>query len=127
MIQTMLAFLRTCPVLQKIQANQLGDSAGDISLQAIGGNPMIYRYTDGSSLRQFLFLISSREDAFGTMAAEEFYEALTYWLEHHMPTLGDGKTAQRIEVTKTASIAERDYTGLRYELTCRLVYYQKGE
>ncbi len=127
MFETMVAFLRTCPVLQNIQANFLGDTAGDMSLQAVSAKPIVYRYTDGSSLRQFLFVISSKEEAFPVVAADEFYENVTAWLESHLPELTDGKVAQKIEVTKTAAVAERDYTGLRYELTCRLVYYQKGE
>ncbi len=127
MFETMIAFLRTCPDLHNIKANFLGNGDGDISLQAVSGKPILYRYTDGASLRQCLFMISSKETAFSEKTADEFYESVTAWLETYLPELPGEKVAQKMEVTKTAAVAERDYTGLRYELTFRLVYYQKGE
>ncbi len=98
-----------------------------ISLRAEACDPILYRYTDGDSLRQFVFIVGFREpiSAF-YVDAEAFYEHLTMWLQQGLPSLSPGQTPQRFEVVKTAAVEKQRYAETQYELVCRLIYYQEG-
>ena len=130
MLEAMIDYLQMCPLLKgvSLSADFLGDRPGAVSVQAVACEPILYRYTDGDSLRQFVFKISSREEGqlAGGEPPEAFYGKLAAWLQSGLPTLAAEQTPQRFDILQTAAAAERDYSSTRYDMECRLVYYQKG-
>ena len=96
----------------------------------------IKRYLDGSSLRQFLFTMSSREfkgeDIQQNTDNLAFYEAFAGWVlqqdrSGNLPALGDGRTSRKIEVTTSGYPFLVDEQGTaRYQIQLRLEYFQKG-
>lgn len=129
MFDVLIEFLRACPELYFAVADFLGEDPNAVSIRAVGCDPILSRYADGGSLRQFVFAVCTRE---ASPCAENgfpdaFFGAVDRWLQENLPILPEGQTAQRFEIVQSASVAERDYVTVRYEQTYRLVYYQKGE
>lgn len=130
MLEAIVDYLQTCSLLKgvSVSADFLGDRPGSMSVQAVACEPILHCYTDGGSLRQFIFKISSREEGqpAGRKSPEAFYGKLAAWLQSGLPTLAAEQMPQRFDILRTAAVTERDYSSLRYDMECRLVYYQKG-
>ncbi len=128
MLQSITEFLQGCPALKnrKVTMDFLGADATAVGVKTVACRPVLHRYADGDSLCQFTFSVMSREAGQGVGGASEFYEALVQRLKEELPVLGPGKTPQRFEIVSSAAPDEHDYGSTRYELVCRLIYYQKG-
>ena len=108
-IEAVRSFLRTCPLLagERLNVDFLPEEAKTYSIDVVPCRAILEEYIDGSSLRQFLFVISSREfhgqelkTNVGNLA---FYEQLGDWMEAQsratiLPAMAFGKRADKIEV-----------------------------
>lgn len=103
------------------------------SIVSLPGTRIIERYLDDSSLREFPFAFQSMEstaDDAERLGNNEFYEAFADWLETQtaagiLPTLGTGKTAEKIEAVNAGYLFEQGESGTAiYQVTCRLEYSQ---
>lgn len=114
----------------------LPKQARTYSVDSVPCKEEVKRYLDGSSLRQFLFTLSSREfkgEDIGQNADNlAFYEAFSTWLLRqnrlrNLPELPEGRTARKIEVTTSGYPFQVDEQGTaRYQIQLRLEYFQKG-
>ena len=117
-----------------INVNYLGEKKRKYTLEQEPHAPIIKRYADGGSLRQFVFAFASRE-LFGEKEIENlevsrFYEEFAEWLESTsekkiLPKLDPGKTALRLEVLTGGYLLSNTNTSARYEIQCRLIYRQE--
>lgn len=106
------------------------------SVDSVPCKEEVKRYLDGSSLRQFLFVLSSRnfkgEDIGQNADNLAFYQGFSAWIlqkdrEKDLPRLGPGRTARKIEVTSSGYPFQVDDCGTaRYQIQLRLEYFQKG-
>ena len=90
-------------------------------------------YTDGSTRRQYLFVLRSVND-YGTdtlqqIANSGFFEALSAWLESQtesgvLPMLGEKRCAEKIEAQTTGYLQGAGPDIGKYQIQCRLVYQQ---
>lgn len=135
-------FIRTCPYLQefeeaiRVNVNYLGEEATSYSIEETPVNPIVKRYIDGSTRRQYAFVFTSREsygaDVLQNIANSEFYEHFADWLEECsdngvLPELEGNKESLKIEATTTGYAFLVSEDSARYQIQCRLIYNQGGK
>lgn len=121
---------------ERINVDFLPEEAKAYSVDSVPTKEVIKRYLDGSTLRQFLFCISSREfygeDIQQNVDTHTFYEELSAWLEKQckkrsFPDIGESRTVRSIEINSTAYPFIVDEHGTsRYQIQLNMIYYQKG-
>ena len=105
------------------------------SIDTTPANEIVERYISGSSLRQYLFVFRSVNDygsqALQNMSNSGFFERLAAWLERqsklrNLPVLGAGQFPRRIEAQSTGYLFTAGTDTGKYQIQCRLIYFQKG-
>lgn len=137
-IQYLTDFFAGCPRIAEgvLRADFLGSEENDFTLECVPCDPVIKRYVGGSTLRQYLFIIGTRqaygEDTLQNIANSGLCEDIFAWIEEqnsarNLPRLPDGMTAQKIEGISTAYLLDEDSQkfAARYQIQCRLTYTQK--
>ncbi len=106
-----------------------------LTIDQIPGAPVMKKYVDGGSLRQFQFVFASREEydsqAWKQIEAANFYENLQDWFEEQnklekLPVLEKGLSPVRIETLTSGYVMSTDSKTARYQIQCRLIYYKEG-
>lgn len=139
-INAIKEYIEKCPYLSEfsrgININFLDDEISSYSIETIPVNPIIKRYVDGSSIRQYLFLFCSKEsygqEVLQNIQNSGFFEKLTLWIEENnkqgiLPNLNDGQEAIKIEVLTTGYPFQTDVDRARYQIQLKLEYFQKEE
>lgn len=136
-IEGVRAWLKTYEGLAdgRLSVDFLPEDAKSYSVDSVPTTEIVKLYLDGSSVRQFLFCISSREFFSDNITQNvdnlAFYEGLAAWLERknqlrQFPSIGDDRTVRSVEISSTAYPFIVDERGTaRYQLQLRLTYYQK--
>lgn len=132
LIEAVREHLKTCPLLAegRLNVDFLPPDEGSYSVEATPANPLIQRYIDGSSKRQFVFVLASTE-FYGENIRQNldnigFYQSFTDWLEEApLPPIDDGKTAQKMEALTSGYAFLTDTDKARYQIECRLIYHQR--
>ena len=133
-------FLFTCPVIQQSDAEMcvsfIGDTPLTYSIEGIPTKPVIKKYLNGDTVRQFTFGLVGRYEMYTDkirVQNDQSYEELAMWLEQQtkqrmLPDMGNGATAQKIEAIGAQFVSERDQNNnsALYVMQCALTYYQKG-
>ncbi len=137
-MEALRSWLRTYPPLSagRLAVDFLPKEARTYSVDSVPCKEEVRRYLDGSSLRQFLFTLSSREfkgeDIGQNVDNLAFYEGFSTWVleqnrARQLPWLEGGRTARKIEVTASGYPFQVDGHGTaRYQIQLRLEYFQKG-
>lgn len=126
-------FEKNCPLLEgkKLSANSLGEKAHSCTLEVAPSPSLIQRYPDGGSLRQFVFVLATREyfdrQVQEQLKVNEFYEKFAEWLEKqndagNFPALGEGKRAVGWEVLSAGYLYDVEMPKARYQIQLRLIY-----
>lgn len=135
MMEQVRKFIRTYPPLSndKINVDFLPADARSYAIEAVPAQEIIRPYVDGSSVRQFLFVLASRE-FYGEKIRQqldnlEFYEDFSTWMQAQtmakkLPDLGEGRTAMAMEATTPGYAFAADENKARYQIQCRLEYFQ---
>lgn len=138
-IEALRGWLRTYEPLSagRLAVDFLPKQARTYSVDSVPCKEEVKQYLDGSSLRQFLFTLSSREfkgeDITQNVDNLAFYEGFAAWVlqqnrARRLPALGEGRTARKIEVATSGYPFQVDEHGTaRYQIQLRLEYFQKGE
>jgi len=132
-------YISTCPFLKefaRIHVEYLDTEADSYTVDAIPGEPLVQRYLNGDSEKQFSFTLSSREsygpDVLQNLENSGFYDRFADWLETesrrgNLPELPVGKEALSIRAISQGFVFQTDLDAAQYQIQCRLLYYQKGE
>lgn len=139
-IEAVRAWLRTYPPLAngRIGVDFLPTDAQTYSVDVMPGKEIVKKYLDGSTVRQFDFVLASREvhgdDIEQNTDNLAFYEDFVQWLEKQnkfggrLPSLAVGRSVRRVEVTTTGYPFFVDEHGTaQYQIQLKMTYYQKGE
>lgn len=133
-------FIKSCPLLKNgrsggmINVNYLGETPAKYSIDVMTVNPVIRKYPDGGTQRQFLFVLASREaydsETLANMDVARFYEEFGGWIEQQdhnrtFPELPSGCTPQSIQVTTTGYLFAVDGKTARFQIQCKLIYKQE--
>lgn len=130
-------FEEHAPDINVMGVDFLGEQVGNMVVEAVPCQPVITEYLDGSTERQFLFVIGGREfyseDVWQNIENSQVYERLVTLMEGNsragiLPELDQGREALELSVTSSAYILESDEpsSNARYQIQCRLIYQQKG-
>ena len=134
LIDYIRSLLRTCPLLEneRINVDFLDAENGSYSVNTSPAAPIVKRFIDGSSIRQYVFTFSSAE-LYGEEIRQNlenagFWEDFMEWIESAtLPqSLETGQEPQKIEVLSSGYAFMTDADSARYQIECRLLYKQKG-
>lgn len=134
LIDYIRSLLRTCPLLEneRINVDFLDAQNGSYSVNTSPAAPIVKRFIDGSSIRQYVFTFSSAE-LYGEEIRQNlenagFWEDFMEWIESvTLPqSLETGQEPQKIEVLSSGYAFMTDADSARYQIECRLLYKQKG-
>ncbi len=133
-IENLRSYLKKCPLLKKdkINVNYLGDEPVAYSIETVPASPIVKRYTDGGTLRQYLFVFSSREaydeNALCNMNVAQFFEDFENWIceqdaNKNYPDLKDDKIkVTRLEVTTGGYLFDEEGTTAKFQVQLKLTY-----
>lgn len=136
-IESLINYFLTCPdvaeLTTSIKVDFLQDKGNSFSIEPIATNPVVSNYIGGGGDRQFAFSFAVKfnysDEARMNIENSEFFEKLEEWLEEqnrvgNMPTLDEGKYADKIEVTSNGYLfgVTEDMRYGRYNIQCRLLY-----
>ena len=135
LIDSIRTFISSCPFMQdwRVNVDYLGD-AMEYSIDPLPCDPIIQRYTDGGTKKQYQFAFTSKEeydqDARINIENSGFYEQFAEWLESRsfageLPDLETGKSPVRIETMNSGYLYDVDGENARYRIECRLIYTQE--
>lgn len=135
LIDSIRTFITTCPFMQdwRVNVDYLGD-AMEYSIDPLPCDPVIQKYVDGGSKKQFQFAFTSKEeydqDARINIENSGFYQQFEEWLESksfagELPALEAGKSPVRIETMNSGYLYDVDGENARYRIECRLIYTQE--
>ena len=87
--QAVLDYLNQCPLLETfnrgINVDFLEEHIDSYTIEETPHEPILKRYVDGSSIRQYEFLFASREsygpEVFQNLENNGFYEQFSEWIE----------------------------------------------
>lgn len=135
LIDAIRSWFLKCPLLppeKLLSIDKLGADPGGYSIEPLSCTPIIAKYTDGGSMRQFQFAFAGREiyNERQNTKNTEFYEKLVSWVEKqsdkgNLPDLEEGRTAQYIEILSNGYVYDSSDSTAIYQMELSLVYYQK--
>ena len=112
----------------------LGDKPIEYTIETVPCAPVVRKYTDGSCMKQFLFIFASREffseDVAQNIENLGFYEKFEDWIKEQndegiLPDLGDDREPVSIEVITGGYAFEADTNTARYQIQLRLTYEEE--
>lgn len=119
---------------QKLNVDFLPPDAASFSVDAVPCKAIVKQYLNGASLRQFDFVIAMRsfwgKDLRQQIDNLGFFEGLAGWIEeqsrqHKLPDLGAGRQPRALEVSSSGYAFAPDTDLARYQMQCKLTYWQK--
>lgn len=107
----------------------LGDKPVEYVVEPVPCNPVYQKYTDGSCIKQFLFIFASRE-YYGQTVNQNienlaFYEHFSDWITEVEPPDLDGRIPVNIEVLTGGYAFDAGSNTARYQIQLRLLYEEE--
>lgn len=136
-IESIREFMLQCPYLKDmvpVNVDYLGTDEIAYTIDGVPSVPVLQKYVDGSSLKQFNFVFGSLEyygaDHVQNIANSKVYENIELWFvkmthEEKLPNLGDNRTAVFIETVSSGYMFGATADTARYQIQARLVYYEE--
>lgn len=132
MIRCIRDYILQFPALKEgcLYVDYLGNTAVEYTVEAVPCDPVYTKYTDGSCMKQFLFLFASREfysaDVNQCIENLSFYEEFERWIWEQnrsgiLPDL-DGRSPVSLEVLTGGYAFDADENTARYQIQLRLIY-----
>ncbi|MDD7793694.1 chloramphenicol resistance protein [Clostridium sp. 'White wine YQ'] len=142
-LESLRNYIKQCPYLEefngvvrlRVDFSDNNEATTYNIEEGVTSQPIIKRYVDGSTIRQYLIVFSSIE-AYSADIQQNidncgFYEDFQQWLEDNtnnniLPIMGQGKEARSIEALTNGYIFDNaeDSTTARYQIQMRLTYFQ---
>lgn len=140
-IKALRNYIRTCPHLDtfnnaiKVNVNYLEPNTDTYSIEEVPIEPILKRYVNGDSIRQYAFIFTSREpygvDVLQNIDNSGFYEKFADWIENQnnkeiFPLLNDGLEPLEIKVTSTGYAFAATEDTAQFQIQLRLKYFKRG-
>lgn len=112
-----------------LMVDYLGDSPIEYTVEPVPCDPVYQKYTDGSCIKQFLFIFASRE-YYGANINQNienlgFYERFSDWItEGELPDL-DERIPVSMDVVTGGYAFDVDANTARYQIQLRLLYEEE--
>jgi hypothetical protein len=139
-ISSLRDYIRKCPYLDtfnnaiRVNVNYLESSPDTYSIEEIPIEPIVKKYVNGDTIRQYAFIFTSREpygvDVMQNIDNSGFYEQFAQWVESQndneiFPILGNGLEPLEIKVTSTGYAFAVTEDTAQFQITLRLKYLKK--
>lgn len=136
-IDSIRDYMLNCPVLDayaKLNVDFLGTQPTEYTIDSQPTTNIVKQYVDGSAIKQFVFVFGSREyygpDVLQNIENSGFYEELSEWFDKqskigNLPALKNGKKAIKIEALTTGYLFDATEDNARYQIQCRLIYFEE--
>lgn len=138
-IDKLTQYLKGCPLfdeLFELNVDYLGYGVNNISIEPTPTETIVRTFIDGSTERQYLFIVSTRfnysEESAITIDNSGFFEKFQNWLEQQtkertLPELEEGQEAESIEALSSGYLVDinSDLRDARYQIQCVLRYIQE--
>lgn len=137
-IKAVRDFIKECPYLDAfhkgIGVDYLAEDDTAYMIESVPADPVIKSYTDGSSVRQFVFVFASREaygsDVLQNIENSGFFEDFAEWLEKqtlegNLLDLGPKRTARSIRASTLPYVFDNEVHKAQYQIQCQLKYFQE--
>lgn len=138
-IESIKDFIIECPYLDdmaSLNVDYLDDGKKSLSIEEVPTNTILESYLDGSSERQFVFVIAARlhysDEIRNNIDNSGLFENVQNWLEectenNQLPQLEEGLSPYAIEAMSNGYLfgLGGDLTSARYQIQCRLIYYKE--
>ena len=138
-IKALRDYISQCPYLYEfnkgINIDYLDNDSTTYSIEEVPSEPIIKRYINGDTKRQYDFIFASREsygeDVFQNIENSGFYEDFSSWIEEeslngNLPNLEGNKESLEIKVSTTGYAFQTDDSSARYQIQLKLIYFQRG-
>ena len=138
-IKALRDYISQCPYLYEfnkgINIDYLDNNSTMYSIEEVPCEPIIKRYINGDTKRQYDFIFASREsygaDVFQNIENSGFYEDFSSWIEEesskgNLPSLEGDRESLEIRVSTTGYAFQTDDNSARYQIQLKLIYFQKG-
>ncbi|MDU7363036.1 chloramphenicol resistance protein [Clostridium sp.] len=141
-IDALRDYIRNCPHLDtfnnaiKVNVNYLEGNPDTYSIEEVPINPIVRKYVNGDSIRQYAFIFTSREpygiDVLQNIDNSGFYEKFADWIENNndkgiFPLLDNGLETLAIEVTSTGYAFAVTEDTAQFQIQLRLKYLKRKE
>lgn len=122
-----------CMATFEINVNYLDGENDSFSIEEVPCNPIIKKYLDGSTLKQYQFVFCGREpygaEILQNIENSTFYEDFANEIEEKnnndvLPTL-EGMEATSLEITSNAYTVSVTEDTAMYQINLNLKYYKK--
>lgn len=119
----------------RVNINYLEENPDTYSIEEVPINPIIKKYINGDSIRQYAFIFTSREpygvDILTNIDNSGFYEKLANEIERNneneiFPLLDDGLEPLKIEVTSTGYAFAVTEDTAQFQIQLKLKYFKRG-
>ena len=119
----------------RVNVNYLEPNADTYSIEEVPVEPIVKKYVNGDSIRQYAFIFTSREpygaDVLTNIDNSGFYEKLADEIEKNnnkeiFPLLDDGMETLEIKVTSTGYAFAVTEDTAQFQIQLRLKYFKKG-
>lgn len=119
----------------RVNINYLEENPDTYSIEEVPVEPVVKKYINGDSIRQYAFIFTSREpygvDVLTNIDNSGFYEKLADEIEKNnnneiFPLLGDGLEPLEIKVTSTGYAFAVTEDTAQFQIQLRLKYFKKG-
>lgn len=136
-IESVRQFIATYQGLDgdRLKIDFLPAKAASYSVDVVPAKTVVKQYLDGSSLRQFLFVLASRTH-YGPEIRQQidnigFFEDFSGWLETQnrkriYPDLGEGRVVRKMEVSTSGYAFAPGTETARYQIQCKIIYFERG-
>lgn len=112
----------------------LGEKPVEYVIETLPCDPIVKRYANGSTVRQYLFAFGSREyysqERLQNIQNSAFYEKLSDWVEEKdrsetFPELPDGMEVEGLRVVSSGYLFDGSMKNARYQIQLQLLYYKE--
>lgn len=119
----------------RINVNYLSPNTDTYSIEEMPIEPILKRYVNGDSIRQYAFIFTSREpygaDVLTNIDNSGFYEKLANEIEENntnsiLPVLENNLEALEIKVTSTGYAFAVTEDTAQFQIQLKLKYFKKG-
>lgn len=140
-IKALRDYIRGCPHLDtfnnaiKVNVNFLESDTDTYSIEEVPVEPIVKKYVNGDSVRQYAFIFTSREpygvDVLQNIDNSGFYEKFADWIENQndneiFPVIDNGLEPLEIKVTSTGYAFAVTEDTAQFQIQLRLKYFKKG-
>lgn len=134
-IEGVTAYMAECPAIKDYRLNVdfLPERSVEFAIASIPAPPIIKQYVDGTSLRAFVFTLTSvneyGSDHLYAIESVGVYENVSDWVEHNsrngiLPLLPEGKKPYKMEVVSSGYLYSVAGTKARYQMQLQVLYKQ---